>query len=286
MTKGESQEKRLQGPILFPHCWLPGNVQEEISAAFPGVMIGKPWFMDDPKDKAEDRRIHIVRPPEAMRPPSDFLKLLGEYRIWMKQNPGFSYFPTEQDESATWEIRRSLLQNDRETHHPVQEEMVLWHLILHLERELEENRIAANEMLLRLKADRSPLAEALGEAAPPHGLLDDLPVDESPSVSEERRLRKVLSAWFGLFGPSVPRDATLLTMTPVVLSFASELFETGPIDPPTREGKLSFHAIHLPGPLSDSPNEKDPVYKGLSGKTLMLATRESCGLKPYVRLGD
>jgi len=275
MSSESSKDQKDLKAILFPHSWLPEDVQREICAPFPVLTICKPWFMDEGEDEeAANGGIHIVRPPEAMRPPADFLKLLAEYRLWMRQNPGYPYLPTQQDDIATWEIRRSLRQNGDEGRHPLQEEAIPWHLILHLEREVEESRSAANEMLLRAKAGQAPLAEALGEEVPPHGLLDDLSPHQSYPAMEERRVRQVIGAWLGLFGPSIPWDGVLLTMTPEVLSFAAELFEVGPIDPPTREGAWFLRAIHLPRSSPDLRREKDPAVAGLSGKTVILAARE------------
>lgn len=275
MPDESSKDQKDLETVLFPHSWLSEDIQRKVCAAFPALTICKPWFMDEGDDEeSSNGGFHIVRPPEAMRPPPDFLKLLAEFRLWMRQNPGYPYIPTQQDDIATWEIRRSLRQNGDEVRHPFPEEAVLWHLILHLEREVEESRTAANEMLLRVKAGQSPLAEALGEAVPPQGPLDDLPVYESYPAIEESRLRQVIGAWFGLFGPSIPRDAVLLTMTPEILSYAAELFETGSIDPPTRQGAFFLHTVHLPRSSPDPRREKDPAFAGFSGKTMILAARE------------
>jgi hypothetical protein len=271
MTTGDSKEMKNHSVILFPHSYLPEAARERILSAFATLTVCEPWYMGDSGDaESHDGRIDIVHPPEDLKPPKDFRKLLAEYRLWMSQNAGYAFLPTREEEDATWEIRQSLRQADRAVHKPVQEQVLQWHFILHLERELEENQTAADEMLLRIKAERSPLAEALGETTLSHGLFDDLPVSDSYPSIEERHLTQVLSAWFGLFGRSVPGDGILVTLAPEVLSYAAELFGTGPLEPSMAESASSFRRIHVPASSIDSRMEKDPVRAGLSGKTLIL----------------
>jgi hypothetical protein len=275
MTTGDSKEMKKHRVILFPHSYVPGAVRERILSAFATLTVCEPWYMGGPGDaEGHDGRIHIIHPPEDLKPPNDFRKLLAEYRLWMRQNPRYAFLPTRGEDDATWEIRQSLRQGNRAVHRPAEEQALKWHLILHLEREIEESQASADEMLLRVKAERSPLAEALGEATPLQGLLDDLPISDSCPSMEERRLRQVLSAWFGLFGGAVPQDGILLTMAPEVLNHAAELFGTRPLEPAMGESASSFRRIDLPASSIDSRTEKDPVRAGLSGKTLLLMNEE------------
>jgi len=225
--------------------------------------------------ESNDGRITILRPPEDLKPPQDLRKRLSEYRLWMSQNQGYTPLLTGGGEDATWEIRHSLRQTEKEVHEPVEEQALKGHLILHLERELEEDRTSADEMLLRVKAEKSPLAEALGEAHPSYGLFDDLPLSDSRPSIGKRHLRQVLGAWFGLFGGSLPDGGSLLTIAPDVLSYAADLFGIGLPEPSREEGSSSSPTtIHLPQSSVDSRTEKDSVLAGLSGRTLILV---DCG---------
>jgi len=257
--------------ILFPHSYLPETDVDNILSYFEAITVCQPWYMESPAStKTSDRRITMVRPPEEMKPPEDFRKLLAEYRLWMMQNPGYTPVIPNHGEDTTWEIRHSLRRKDRGIEESVQEEALKWHLILHLERELEADRISADELLLRVKTEKSPLAEALGETSPSHSLLDDLHLPKGPPSIEERHIRQVLSAWFGLFRKALPKNGILLTVAPDVLEYTADLFEIGLPGLLREEGVLSLHTIDLPRSSVESPPENDPVRAGLSGKTLIL----------------
>ena len=275
MTTAHNEKMKNRTAILFPHSYLPGFAKERILSSFDSITICQPWYMESAAGtENNDNRITIVRPPEDLKPPEDSRQILSEYRLWLTQNQGYTPLPAVGGENATWEIRRALRQTGKEVREPVEEPALQWHLVLHLERELEENRTSADEMLLRVKAKRSPLAEALGEANPSHGLFDDLPLSNSHFSIGERHLSHVLGAWFGLFGRSLPDGGNLLTIAPDVLSYAAELFGTGPPEPSMEEDASSFRTIHLPRSSDDSRMEKDSVRAGLSGRTLMLV---DCG---------
>jgi len=275
MTTGHNENMKTRTAILFPHSYLPGAARDRILSSFGSITVCQPWYMGSAAGtENNDGRITIVRPPEELKPPEDFRKLLSEYRLWMSQNQGYSPLPTGGGEDATWEIRHALRQTGKEVRAPVEEQALKWHLVLQLERELEEDRTSADEMLLRVKAERSPLAEALEEANPSHGLFDDLPLSDSHPSIEERHLSHVLGAWFGLFGRSLPDGGSLLTIAPAVLSYAAEMFGIGLPEPSREEGASSFPTIHLPRSSVDSPMEKDSVLAGLSGRTLILV---DCG---------
>jgi len=218
----------------------------------------------------KDGRTTIVRPPEELKPPKDFRRLLSEYRLWMSQNQGYTPLSTEGVEDTTWEIRHTLRQTGKGVREPIEEQTLKWHLVLHLARALEEDRTSAEEMLLRVKAKRSPFAEALGEVNPSHGLFEDLPVSNSHPPIEERHLGHVLGAWFGLFGSSLPDAGSLLTIAPNVMNYAAELFGTGPPKPSMEKDASSFRTIHLPRSSVDARREKDSVRAGLSDRTLIL----------------
>jgi hypothetical protein len=271
MTTGDTEKMKTDSVFLFPHSRLPLAAKDEILSSFQTLIVCRPWYMEAAGDAEDDHgRTRIIYPPEDLKPPKDFMKLLAEYRVWMSQNRGYTPPPVGAGEDATWEIRHILRHTGKDVSAQVEEQALKWHLILHLERELEESRTSADEMLLQVKAEKSPLAEALGEATVPNGFFDDLALSDSPSSIEERHLKQVLGAWFGLFGRVVPQDGILLTMTPDVFNYAAELFETGHLEPAMEERSSSFRKIKLPAASIDSPLEKDPLRAGLSGKTLIL----------------
>lgn len=275
MTTAHNEKMEPRTAILFPHSYLSRSARDRILSSFGSITVCQPWYMESAVGTEEnDDRITIIRPPEDLKPPEDPRKLLSEYRLWMSQNQGYTPPPAKGGEDATWEIRHTLRQTGKEVRKPVEEQGLKWHLILHLERELEENRTAADEMLLRVKAERSPLAEAIGETNPSHGLLDDLPLSNSHLSIGERHLSPVLGAWFGLFGRSLPDGGSLVTIAPDVLSYAAELFGTGLPEPSRENGTSSLQTIHLPRSSVDSRTEKDSVLAGLSGWTLILV---DCG---------
>lgn len=261
--------------ILFPHSCLTGATRQKVLSSVADLMVCKPWYMDDNDTQEEDGygRTHVVRPPQDLKPPEDFKRLLSEYRAWVAQNPGYVFLPMPDQEAATWDIRGSLRGNGLRARSILQQKALHWHLILHLERELEENRATADELLLQVKAQSSPLQEALGETEPVPGLLDDLSVSNPYADMDDRRLKQVLRAWFGLFGGFVPLDGTLLTLSPVILTYAAELFELAPLGQTLEKEASSTYAIHLPGsPVDADAAETNPVRAGLSGKTVMLIT--------------
>ena len=257
--------------ILFPHSYLPGSARNRILSSFAPITICQPWYMGSAAGtESNDGSITIVRPPEDLKPPEDFRRLLSEYRLWMRENQGYASLPTGGGEDATWEIRHSLRQTGKEVREPVEEQALKWHLILHLERELEEARASADEMLIQAKAKKSPLEEALGEASPSPGFLEDLPLsDPHPSI-DERHLRQVLAAWFGLFGRALPHDSTFLTLDAQVMDYAIGRFEADTSNPSGNEEEPFLQTAYLPRLSVDSDLHNDPVSVGLSGKTLIL----------------
>ena len=276
MTTAHNEEMKTRTAILFPHSYLPEFARNRILSYFGSITVCQPWYMESAAGtESNDRRITVMRPPEDLKPREDLKKLLSEYRLWMSQNQGYTPLPVAGgEEDATWEIRHALRESGKAAGEPAEEEGLKWHLVLHLERELEESRTSADEMLLRVKAEKSPLAEAIGEANPAHGIFDDLPLSSSHLSIGERHLRPVLDAWFGLFGRSLPEDGMLVTIAPDVLSYAAEIFETEPPEPSRDKSASSFPTIHLPWSSSDPGTEKDSLNAGLSGRTLILV---DCG---------
>lgn len=271
MKRDEPDQIATSGAILFPHSFLSEGARRRLLAAFSFISVCKPWYMDEAVSPEGDSDvIRVVRPPKALRPPQDFPRLLAEYRLWMSQNQGCGLMVSEMGEEATWDIRRAIRQGDGRPRTKGGEDALKWHLILHLYRELEESRLMADELLLHMRSKQSPLAEAIGESFPTTGVLDDLPVGGSYPAVGEGRLGQVIQAWFGLFGPSVPKEAVLVTLTSEVLVWAAERFGLSPPVHPDEGGGRAPLTIQLPRGSDKARMEGDASYAGLSGKRLVL----------------
>jgi len=267
-----SEEMKNRTAILFPHSYLPGSARDRILSFFGTITVCQPWYMGSAAGtESNDGRITIVRPPEDLKPPEDFRRLLSEYRLWMRENQGHAApIHTGTGEDASWEIRQAIRQTEGEVPATAQSHALKWHLILHLGRKLEEDRASADEMLIQVKAKKSPLEGALGEANPSRGFLEDLPFsDPHPSI-EERHLRQILAAWFGLFRRTLPHDSTLLTFDAQVMDYAIGRFEAETSNSFRNEEEPFLQTAYLPRLSVDSDLHNDPVSAGLSGKTLIL----------------
>jgi hypothetical protein len=276
--------------ILFPHSYLTLPDLKRLRAYFELLIICQPWFMEPPlqgTDKRDDFSIKMVNPPADLKPPGDFKSLLSEYKLWARQNQDKGYtaslgatqlaaFP----EDAPWEIRQMIRRIGRHPLAPAEGRALKWHLILHLAREIEENRVEAEEMLRQLKQRKSPLEEALGEEAPSPGIFNDLPQSGTYPSSDEHRLRLILEAWLGLFRKYVPDDGLLVTLDPQVMSYVMEIFDIQTFSlsakaekpsasrPPSGSTETGLKYVQLPS--DDGTAHADPLTAGLSGKTIFL----------------
>ncbi|MBW1781876.1 MAG: hypothetical protein JRL30_14185 [Deltaproteobacteria bacterium] len=258
--------------IIFPHTYLPESNIKRIASSFGTITIFVPWYMEPVTGLASHTAsLNILRPAEHTRPPEDFKRLLSEYRLWMQQNQRHAApVSTETGEDTTWEIRQSIRKTGKAGIAPADDHAFKWHLILHLERELEENLASADEILLRMKAKKSPLEEALEETNPSQDLFEDLPLSGVYPSTGEHHLGQILTAWFGLFGGMVQDDSILLTLDARVMAYAMGLFEAEPNKPYEKEGAPFLKTVYLPRLSDDSDLLEDPVSAGLSGKTLIL----------------
>ena len=79
-----------------------------------------------------------------------------------------------------------------------------WHLVLHLARNLEEDRETAQNLLQQAAQRKSPLSEAMAEDEKAPDMFRDLhPVHGLYPYVTDRHLNLIFEAWFGLFGPVV-----------------------------------------------------------------------------------
>jgi len=278
--------------ILFPHSHITVSDLNKTLARYENLTICRPWFMDDPflpTEGIDMSAIRIQRPPETLKPEPDFITLISEYKIWLRQNrdKGYGAFLAASrqgapSEETPWEIRQLISKAGAEGRRDsAEEQRFKWHLILHLAREVEENRLEAEQLLNKLKDQRSPLEGAL-EEAPPSRFFEKTPLMKSQLQLDDYHLRQVFEAWFGLFGEYLPDEGSLITLDPQVPIYASEVLETeetiikpkkGPAkesSPEPAAGKGTQNVIRLPRLADGDKLLNDPVGKGLSGRMIIL----------------
>ena len=274
--------------ILFPHTCISEPDSKKILAVFSKLTICQPWFMDGPMPIAESggsSPIRIVRPDESLKPEGHFKRLLSEYRLWIRQNrdKGYTAFLNTIRESGLsednpWEIRQLIRQTGKNTKVSQEDNALKWHLILHLAREFEENRVEAEEILNLVKKQESPLAQAIGDGAPAQGLFEDLPQSEKSLFVDEHRLGQVVKAWVGLFGDRLQNDEFLFTLDRHVMEYATDIFEDETGQPPEEDSSfpesasspIHFTRKYLPRLSDEKTDQRDPVLTHLSGKTIIL----------------
>jgi hypothetical protein len=246
--------------------------------------------MDGPVPKTESEGsspIYIIHPAESMKPEGHFKKLLSEYRLWMGQNrdKGYTAFlnairEAGLSEDNPWEIRQMIRQTGKKSPVSQEDNILKWHLILHLAREFEENRLEEQEMLSRVKQQKSPLAQALGEETPFKGLFEDLPQSEKSLFVDKHHLGQVIKAWVGLFGVHLQDHGPLITLDRHVMEYVSNIFEgeTGQLpeeekdffSPESFSSRIHFTRKYLPRLSDEKTDPMDPVLTYLSGKTIIL----------------
>ena len=280
MTAREYDTLRNLTAIIFPHSFLREPLRNELLSLFGSLTICQPWYMESVADtKSGSPPVKIQRPPEDLKPQRSFMSLLSEYRLWMRQNRGqSSYFDVGTKEDTSWKIRQAVRQMGEDVYSPAQEDILKWHLILHLERDIEEDRSLAEEILFQVKTKKSPIEDALGEPTSPQTLFEDLHLSDSYSFIEERHLRQVMESWFGLFSASLSDTDILLTLDAQVMNYAAELFEDASIKSPKGFSEPFLSPAHqiqitrkrLPQILDDREALGDHVKAGLAGKTIIL----------------
>ncbi len=271
--------------VLFPHTHVRSKVLERLIETFGSLILCQPWFTEPTafSDGFEKGALEVCFPPEALKPKEDFKRLLSEYQGWMMDNQGKNRpaaFSAGETGDATWTIRKAIRDAGKDADDPALQNTLKWHLILHLARNLEEERVSAQDLLQRASKTRSPLAEAMEKDEGIPDMFEDLPLSGTYPYVNDRHLNLIFDAWFGLFGHLIEAGAELLTLDRQVMSYASGLFDgcdvqtladinPSPENEPDASGfKISRRALPR---LSNPSALADPVLRALSGKTLILA---------------
>ena len=246
--------------------------------------------MDEPVPGTEtesDSFISILRPPLSRKPEGNFKGLLAEYKLWVSQNRdrGYSAFLTSirempSSEDSSWEIRQLISRMGDTSSVTRQDQDLKWHLILHLAREFEENQLEAESTLSRVKQQKPPLQEALGEGTPLKGLFEDLAESETSPLADEQHIKQVFEAWLGLFGEHISSHQLLVTLDPHVMNYITEVFEDkigqfsgqeeGQFYSELASSQIPMTLKHLPSLSDDGDAHSDPVTANLCGKTIIL----------------
>jgi hypothetical protein len=157
--------------------------------------------------------------------------LLSECKSWMTHNYLKGYTPLlrarladRPDEPTTQEIREALRPQDAGRPSPDQDEFTKWHLVLHLNRSMEEQEEEATGILSALRQGNSPLKGVVEEEAG-EGLFDDLPPSEPSPLAEPQDLERVSEAWFRLFGGALGKQDPLVTLNRHLLAHLSDRWE-------------------------------------------------------------
>jgi len=275
----------LAPKILFPHTQLESRLLERLIEIFGSVTLCQPWFTEPTVLSKEDGGLKVLFPPESLKPKDDFKRLLSEYQGWMLENRGNKSprsFPSGETGDETWAIRKAIRDAEKDADDPGLKNTLKWHLVLHLARNLEEERGSAQDLLQRAAETQSPLAEAMEKDEEIPDMFEDLPLSATYPYVTDRHLGLILEAWFGLFGSLIESDSELLTLDRQVFAYAIDLFDGCDVDAsgdislsPATEMEAKGYTVRqktLPRLVHPSTS-KDSVLRSLSGKTLILVER-------------
>lgn len=205
-------------PHLFPHSYLPETVIKGLVSLLGPVRIYLPWFMDQP-EFFKNYELEIINPPGDYKPGEDFRAVLSGCRAWSEQGHDRSRRESLKlshsalpDDSATWDIRRMLRGAAQNVPVTEGEDLPLkYHLILHLNHEIEMRNFEIMEMAEKLKKKGAVLAGALNDPAEAKGVFADMDDLSTTGMPDNMNIGSMLDAWFGLFGGYIGENDILVT---------------------------------------------------------------------------
>jgi hypothetical protein len=272
---------------FFPFPHPDPKMMKRISVFLGRPTICLPWYMENLPGNEEDPKAApplIIRPPEELKPPEDFLRLLGEYRKWIRENPDRSCSASlaatrtmVPAEDARWEIQQMVRKgtgNTRTAQLPPP--TIRWHLLLHLAREMEKERREAEAALYYLRNQDSPLKEAIGEEIEGPGLMDDLSDSLEKPVLEHRLLGDICEAWVNLFGASLGKESVLVAPDENILLFVRELYEEA-LSRVDHMQSIPCVSFEVTDPLSFPPEESERTLRDNPGHLTHGTIREIVG---------
>ena len=274
--------------VLFPHTHVDSRVLERLMETFSSLTLCQPWFTEPTvlSDPSKKGILKVCFPPEALKPQRDFKHLLSEYQGWMRDHQGRNRSADSsihETEDEIWAIRKAIRDAGKDADDPALKNTLRWHLVLHLARNLEENRDTAQYLLQQAAKSKSPLAEAIERDEQTPDMFRDLPLSAAYPYVTDRHLNLIFEAWFGLFGnlfeTGIETGAELLTLDRQVMTYALNLFDgcdvqpVGDINPsPAKDivaPGLTVTRKTLPRLLNPSAS-KNSVLRALSGRTFIM----------------
>ncbi len=251
---------------LFPHSHLPESLAEKIVSFLGPFTVYRPWMMES-SFPIKDISIKILNPPAGLKPHESLKTILSEYKNWMERHRDRSYLEIIKsgrdsglEDNKTWEIRQMLGRKLQSV--SVQGEQVSrWHLILHLEGDIEKQRIAADDILKSLKYKRSPLDGSIEKPWDMQILLGDLSDLGTEELLKDRNLKQILEAWFGLFGGHIKENELFLTYDRQIMSYINQRWDAvgdadGLLNSPVIEFKVPCLSAY--GPYAGDQPRSDP----------------------------
>ncbi|HJX33545.1 MAG TPA: hypothetical protein VJ373_00075, partial [Desulfatiglandales bacterium] len=109
--------------------------------------------------------------------------------------------------------------------HSGKEDAIRWHLLLHLAGDIEEKCLETDMLLNALKDKKGPLDGSIEDNSDIKELLRDLHDLGTESVLNDRNLRQILEAWFGLFGGYLDENELLVTYDRQVMGYLTERWD-------------------------------------------------------------
>lgn len=265
--------------LVFPPLGLSKEMLERASFLFgpPGVCL--PWYMGSAAENGDNdspSSYSVLRPPEDLKPPEGFPRLLEEYRAWMKDHSdrsALSFLSTAKwiREPTRWEIQKMVREGSAINSLELKRnEGLKWHLILHLAARLEREQQEAENALRHSRHQGSPLKDALGEGAEVPDFMDDLSSSLLHPVIEQDLFEDICKAWLGLFGGLIQEETILVTFDEAIHTYVSTLFEeaVSQLDLIQDLPKASFH---MGDPLSFVSREISISSEGGVQKRVMSA---------------
>ncbi len=222
------KEKKV---FLFPHTTITilGDLDKKLPASIMPTTICKAWYMGI---EEEEKGLEILFPREELKPPADLLKLLDEYKLWMRdQDKGNALFMIMEKEiwnsdESLRRIKTLIKDGEEESINKEFYKAIKWHLILHLASEFEQAHSEVDKKIKELSTGASPLENAIeGKTMPMELMFRDVVSSDIDPVLDERILKEIIMAWIGLFKDHVPDDAILLTWNGSIFNLLKSSFE-------------------------------------------------------------
>jgi hypothetical protein len=238
---------------LFPHSHLPESLAKKIVSFLGPFTVYRPWMMESYLP-IKDISIEILNPPASLKPHESLKTILSEYKNWMERHRDRSYLEIIKsgrvsglEDNKTWEIRQ-MLGRKLQSLSLQGEQVSRWHLILHLEGDIEEQRIAADDILKSLKHKSSPLDGSIEKPWDMQILLGDLSDLGTEALLKDSILKQILEAWFGLFGGYVKENELFLTYDRQIMSYFNQRWDAvGEADGFLNIPVIKFNVPYLSG---------------------------------------